>query len=166
MSMLPQGCLSEDGYIINQGMLREIPFGNYPSSKNGCGWIAVYNLMKALGNEKPYEEIMEALTPYTLFKGLLGTRMPGIKKYIRSQGYAMDTSFFKSSFEPLALGSQAGIIYYGTGKTYHFTAYQPTEEKTFRFFNSVYGRQNDILTMEQFIKRIKPPLTHIVAVRA
>ena len=26
--MLPQGCLSEDGYIINQGMLREIPFGN------------------------------------------------------------------------------------------------------------------------------------------
>ena len=51
MSMLPQGCLSEDGYIINQGMLREIPFGNYPSSKNGCGWIAVYNLMKALGNE-------------------------------------------------------------------------------------------------------------------
>lgn len=39
MSMLPQGCLSEDGYIINQGMLREIPFGNYPSSKMGAAGL-------------------------------------------------------------------------------------------------------------------------------
>lgn len=78
----------------------------------------------------------------------------------------MDTSFFKSYFEPLALGSQAGIIYYGTGKTYHFAAYRVTEKKNFRFFNSIYGRQYDVQTMDQFMKRIKTPLTHIVAVRA
>lgn len=163
--MLPESCLSEDGYIINQAMLRDIPFGKYPSSKNGCGWVAIYNLMKALGNEKPYEEIIGALTPYVLFRGLLGTRMPGLKKYIRSQGYAMDTSFFQTNFEKLASGSQAGIIYYGTGKTYHFAAYQNKEDSTYRFFNSVYGAKEDVVTMEQFTKRIKAPLTHIVAVR-
>lgn len=164
--MLPENCLSDDGYIVNQSLLRGIPFGKYPSSKNGCGWVAIYNLMKALGNEKPYEEIIEALVPYALFRGLLGTRMPGLKKYIRGQGYAMDTSFSKADFEKLASGSQAGIIYYGTGKTYHFTAYQNKGDGTYRFFNSVYGLKEDVITMEQFIKRIKAPLTHIVAVHA
>lgn len=163
--MLPESCLSDDGYIINQAMLRGIPFGKYPSSKNGCGWVAIYNLMKALGNEKPYEEIIQALAPYALFRGLLGTRMPGLKKYIRSQGYAMDTSFSKTSFDRLASRSQAGIIYYGSGKTYHFTAYRREENGTYRFFNSLYGVKEDVVTMEQFIKRIKAPLTHIVAVR-
>ena len=40
--------LSDDGYIIDQRRTKAISFGGCPSSKNGCGWIAAYNFLKAL----------------------------------------------------------------------------------------------------------------------
>ena len=40
--------LSDDGYIIDQRRTESISFGGCPSSKNGCGWIAAYNFLKAL----------------------------------------------------------------------------------------------------------------------
>lgn len=164
--MIPENALNEEGYIINQGLIKDVNFGKYPSSKNGCGWIALYNLMKILNNETPYKEIIEALTPYIWFKGLTGTRLNIIKKYIRNKGYAMDCSFCKSKYETLAEKSAGGIIYYGTGRSYHFTAFKTLPDGKYHFYNSLYGCKSDIITMSEFKeKRIKLPLTHIIAVK-
>lgn len=77
----------------------------------------------------------------------------------------MDTSFSKQ-LRAARLRLAGGYHILWDRKDISFYGVSAYGRKTFRFFNSVYGRQNDILTMEQFIKRIKTPLTHIVAVRA
>ena len=40
--------LSPDGYIIDQRQTDNINFGHTSSDRNGCGWIACYNFLKAL----------------------------------------------------------------------------------------------------------------------
>ena len=49
--------LSDDGYIIDQRQTESISFGGCPSSKNGCGWIAAYNFLKAL-DRTPNPEVL------------------------------------------------------------------------------------------------------------
>jgi len=40
---------SADGYIINQGVLRDIRYGARTSRETGCGWIACYNYLRCMG---------------------------------------------------------------------------------------------------------------------
>lgn len=52
---------SSDGYLIDQSKTGMLPYGNYDSSYNGCGWIAAYNALKAAGRTIPYETIRQEL---------------------------------------------------------------------------------------------------------
>ena len=50
MHLRPEA-LSADGFIIDQRKTDNIPFGAVTSDRNGCGWIACYNLLRALGRD-------------------------------------------------------------------------------------------------------------------
>ena len=60
--------LSDDGYIIDQRYTENIPFGGRPASRNGCGWIAAYNVLKALG-QSPDSELLRRQLERTLLPG-------------------------------------------------------------------------------------------------
>ena len=36
--------LTEDGYLKDQDYLKNFPYGRYPTSFNGCGWVAIYSM--------------------------------------------------------------------------------------------------------------------------
>lgn len=163
--MIDLRAFDNNGYIINQLFLNNIKCGSYPSSKNGCGWVAIFNIMKILNDEKPYTEILTDLTPYICFKGRLGIRLKTIEKYLTKHNYKFKKALFKSKFESLAKDSVGGIIYYGTATSYHYTTYKNLGNGNFHFLNSVYGRYDDIMTMQEFFeKRVKQPIMHLVAV--
>ena len=64
--------LSDDGYIIDQRQTEAISFGGCPSSKNGCGWIAAYNFLKALDRTPNPEVLLRRLERTLLPGGKLG----------------------------------------------------------------------------------------------
>lgn len=64
--------LSDDGYIIDQRQTESISFGGCPSSKNGCGWIAAYNFLKALDRTPNPEVLLRRLERTLLPGGKLG----------------------------------------------------------------------------------------------
>ena len=41
--------LTEDGYLKYQDYLKNFPYGRYPTSFNGCGWVAIFNVEHAIG---------------------------------------------------------------------------------------------------------------------
>ena len=64
--------LSDDGYIIDQRQTESISFGGCPSSKNGCGWIAAYNFLKALDRAPDPDVLLHRLERTLLPGGRLG----------------------------------------------------------------------------------------------
>lgn len=160
---IPQQALTEDGYIINQGLLQNIPYGRYDSKRCGCGWICIYNVMKALNKEKSVKQIIDFLTKYTLFNGALGTTMRGLKKYLKAHKIRYKMCMGKDNISRYAHITPCGIIYYCAGKTMHFVAYKRLEDNSFQFYNANYGVKDHVTTIEDFYKG-KPPITISLAV--
>ena len=79
-----------DELILNQ---TEIPkdrwrYGLRPSAKTGCGWIAVYNALIALGESPLPETIIEALEhQLPLIHGTFGTNVLGPAMLLKKWGY-------------------------------------------------------------------------------
>ena len=60
--------LTEDGYLKDQDYLKNFPYGRYPTSFNGCGWVAIYNVEHAIGQSIAAEavyEVMRKMLPMT-----------------------------------------------------------------------------------------------------
>ena len=46
---LPQQCRTEDGYLVRQSLMRDVPYGFFTAAKKGCGFLAVYNAVRYFG---------------------------------------------------------------------------------------------------------------------
>lgn len=151
--------LSSDGLIINQSKLKTIPYGKYTSDYNGCGWIATYNTMKLLGEKVEANEIIQHLNKYNVLDGKLGTNPFGIKKYFEGQNLDFRSSFLSKRLH--AKKNAIGIILYTDGKSAHYVAFQ-RENRKFHFYNDIYGKEDDVRTLEEFFHGKKVPLWYII----
>ena len=130
--------LSDDGYIIDQRQTESISFGGCPSSKNGCGWIAAYNFLKAL-DRTPNPEVLHEL---------------------RRQKVPLEFALRPFHAQELAQRNRAGIVLYRAGKTNHFAAFARQPDGTLRFFGAVPGYAHHNLSMAEFYwDYVKFPLT-------
>ncbi len=50
---------TSDGFIMDQAQFTDYPYGKFTSDWNGCGWIAVFNLMHARGMGVTPEQICQ-----------------------------------------------------------------------------------------------------------
>ena len=133
---------SEDGYIIDQNTLSDYPYHGTTSDVNGCGWVAAYNLLRALGQDPDFDSVrreMDAMfplpfpgpTPMRKLRTYLARFLP--LRYVPGQRQAL----------PAAAQSKAGILRYWEGHTPHFITFIRREDGRFRFLN-VSGAQKDI----------------------
>ena len=137
--------LSDDGYIIDQRQTESISFGGCPSSKNGCGWIAAYNFLKALDRTPDPEVLLRRLERTLLPGGKLGLNFFALVHELRRQK---------------AQRNRAGIVLYRAGKTNHFAAFARQPDGTLRFFGAVPGYAHHNLSMAEFYwDYVKFPLT-------
>lgn len=149
---LPQEAFSEDGYIADQDLCGAVRYGAWRSDRNGCGWIATYNLLRALGREKPVAEIVAALLRRSLFKGFLGTRTIVIYWYLKSLGIKTDAAMGRKNVAALTKTKQQGILFYRHKDGWHFVCFLPAAADRFRFINAWTGRQDPVLDMDAFFK--------------
>lgn len=156
--MLTSDSMSSDGLIINQSKLETIPYGKYTSDYNGCGWIATYNAMKMLGKKVEEKEIIQYLNKYNVLDGKLGTNPFGIKKYFEEQNLDFRSSFLSKKLQ--AKKDSVGILLYTDGKIAHYVAFK-RENRKFHFYNDVYGKEDDVRTLDEFFQGKKIPLWYI-----
>ena len=142
---------SRDGYITQQYRFSAYRYRKMPSSVNGCGWIAAYNLLHFLGTGADFNAVREQMD------ALIRLRVPGptpmrvIRRYLRGTG-AVYTAGKKNALAA-ARESRAGVLRYWEGREPHFITFLREPDGDFRFLN-VTGAQGDfILPMDEFFQK-------------
>lgn len=174
---------SRDGYLINQGKLTKNSYGSRSSRENGCGWIACYNFLKAMGKEQPPQEVARRMEHMLLWGGRVGSHPLAVWWYLHRQGYRFQVAFTCAGWErALACqrGRTAGIAAYWHGRGAHFAAFvreSGKEEENgdkenagkgeeLRFLNAVYGAENHRLSARVFYKKyVRFPLIFVLTAR-
>lgn len=144
---------SDDGYIIDQRFTGELQYGRYSSDYNGCGWIAAYNLMRALGRDATPEQVnsdMNAILPY---HGCRGTPVRTMAEYLGDAGVTLSQTRGVKRSLAAASACRAGIIRYLDEGVPHYVAFVRYEKDNFRFFNAVEGNVRHIMTMRGFFDK-------------
>lgn len=143
---------SSDGYIINQDYTAELPYGVYASSYNGCGWIAMFNLLKALGMEPDYGQVYREMCAILPYEGRMGTPVETMEQYLREKGIPYDYAEGKERVGEIAEAYAAGIFRYAEQGDPHYVAFRNEGGGRFRFFNADTSKEMHICSMERFFR--------------
>ena len=146
--------LSSDGYIINQDLVSDIPYGRLSSDINGCGWIAAYNFCKAMGrpqNELVLSRLLAAGSP---FNAALGTGPKRLKHFLQNMGFTLKTTTSHRKAVLLGQKARAGILlFFGAKINVHYVTLISCGDGRFRVLNAVYGQEDHYTTLDEFFEQ-------------
>ena len=120
-------------------------YGLRASSQVGCGWIAVYNALIALGESPLPETIISALErQLPLIHGNFGTNFLGPALLLKKWGYPVTLCSDVTKFDGLCRASDVAILFYywrkGIKLGAHFVALKATPDG-FRGYNTYTNSQ-------------------------
>lgn len=142
------------GFLINQGLTENLPFGRYASREKGCGWIAAYNLLKWSGREVSMAEIAGGLSGKDFSGKLFGQNPFSLRRWLSGCGMNMTIQITCwNHLEETMNETQSGILVYAHKRGAHYTMYEKTASGRFLFYNNEYGTDHLILTVAEFRKR-------------
>ncbi len=157
---LKSEALSPDGFIIDQRQTNNINFGHTSSERNGCGWIACYNFLKALDREPDPESLLWQLERTLLGNGTLGLNFFSLVHILKKQNLPLHFALRPFHAQMLSETAHAGIILYYNGKRNHFAAFRRESNGKLRFFGVVPGKAYHEASMAEFFwYYVKFPLT-------
>ena len=147
----PVDGFSHDGYITDQHCFSGYRYRRMPSSVNGCGWIAAYNLLHFLGTGVDFDAVRRGMD------ALIRPQIPGptpmrtMRKYLRRVGAEYTAG--KRKALAAAKTARAGILRYWEGREPHFIAFLRLPDGRFRFLNVSGGRGDFALPMDEFFQK-------------
>lgn len=144
--------LSKDDYIIAQYLMTTYPYGSVSSNYNGCGWIAAYNLVHGIGLNFPYMDVYEDMLRILPYKGMAGTPTRTLHKYLSSKQISYIKTRGKQAVLKHSKDCKSGIIRYMEGFEPHYVTFIKVDEDRFRYLNIKEGKEDIIMTMEEFLK--------------
>ena len=143
--------MSTDGYLIDQDYTQAYSYRGMSSAYNGCGWIASYNMLHALGSDMSYEQVHQEMD--SLFPIKIPGPTPGYKleKFLHRHVY-FHVSSGREKILKAASRCRAGILFYWEGKEPHYTTFvRIGQSDEFRFFNVTDGLEDCRYTMKGFL---------------
>ena len=166
MQLKPEA-LSSDGFIIDQRKTDNISFGAVTSDRNGCGWIACYNLLRALGRDPDPEAIVRRLEKTLLLRGYLGLHLFALLRELqRNQHLPLEFALRPFHAQQISQTASAGIVMYFAGRRNHFAAFRREENGNLRFFGAIPGLAGEVISMAEFYwNHVKFPLALTITVR-
>ena len=141
---------SADGYIVDQDCFHSLRYRTMPADINGCGWIAAFNLRKALGREADFREVLRELEGMHLWNVPGPTLMTVMRAYLARHVPEAREVVGREEALAAAAASCAGIFRYREKHEPHFVSYVRTEEGLFRFFNVADGLEDYTAAMAEF----------------
>ena len=143
---------SGDGYIIDQNALTDYPYRGMTSDVNGCGWVAAYNLRRAMGQDADFDDVRREMNAMFPLQIPGPTPMRKLRRYLKR--------YLRFRFVPgkraalaAAESSAAGILRYWEGRTPHFITFIRRPDGRYRFLNVSDGREDFIAPMDEFFRR-------------
>ena len=140
---------SPDGYIIDQDHLGDYEYRTIPSSDNGCGWIAVYNIRHFLGHAVPFEDVLHEMDVMHTLRIPGPTTMAVMRAYLQKYLPEMAEHSGRAAALEAARDSRCGILRYTEAGIPHFISFIRTGE-AFRFFNVNDGLEDYTANMDAF----------------
>ena len=120
-----------EGTISNQWDYEDYNYGFGNVGANGCGAVAIYNLLVLEGKNPNFASIIRSMDIYgTIFFGCLGTNPLGVFIYLKSCGYNVNISFNQSDFYNLSKQSKYSILSYWSLKGGHYQLMYGYNEST------------------------------------
>lgn len=157
----------EEGFIINQGMMKDIPFGWFDTKAKGCGWIAAYNLLKMLGKETEMARCAKELEKGAFLGELMGENYFKLFAWLKKQGLDVSMSFptNRSALKKIA-ASPCGIILYNHARGAHYVTYRNLGKGNIQIYNAVYGKRSHVMNSAEFIRQFSLfPVNSVIAVK-
>jgi len=142
---------THDGYILDQDCFPHLLYRGCTSNINGCGWIAAYNFLHALGFGIDFQTVHRDMDNYFPAKIPGPTPVKILRRYLRRWGRYPLTPGKRRSLAAAAQ-SRAGILRYWEEKIPHFVAFVRTDGELFRFFNVCDGGEELTLSMAEFFR--------------
>lgn len=142
---------SADGYLIDQDYTEEYKYGRFTSDFNGCGWIAMFNLLKAAGRQVKAEDVHRGLAEILPYAGLLGTPLNTMRRYLRQQNLLFAEIKGKHKISAAIADYSCGIFRFLRKKELHFVAFTRVDKERLRFFNVYDGKEDYICTIDEFL---------------
>lgn len=115
--------------------VKDLKYGFGTIGNNGCGAVAIYNIMSLENRKTPLPEIIKYLDAGQYVFGLLGTCPSRIVSYFRAQGFDCSLHKDKSEFERLAQESDYSIYIYAGFNGGHYNLLVPNGDGTFESIN-------------------------------
>ena len=141
---------SRDGFITDQDCFSSVRYRSIPASYNGCGWIAAYNLRRALGQEADWDQIRRELDGMHRVQAPGPTLMVVMRDYLLRYVPGIKETVGREKALSAAAASRAGIFRYREKKIPHFVSFCRLPDGRFRFFNVADGLEDCVMDMEQF----------------
>ncbi len=141
---------SADGYIVDQDCFHSLRYRTMPADINGCGWLAAFNLRKALGREADFREVLRELEGMHLWNVPGPTLMTVMRAYLRRYVPEAQETVGREAALAAAAASCAGIFRYREKREPHFVSYIRSGDGRFRFFNVADGEEDFTAAMEDF----------------
>lgn len=143
---------SHDGYIIDQNCFSDYPYRAMSSDINGCGWIAAFNLLRALGIEADFDAVRAEMDSMYSLRLPGPTTMRVMREYLERHVPGLVHSRGLESAILSAAASRAGILRYWESEVPHFVAFLRREDGMYRFFNVADGLEDHAAPMEEFMR--------------
>ena len=142
---------TEDGFLKDQDALTGITYRTISACHNGCGPIAAFDVQKYAGQEPDLEDVFRKMDRLHLLCLPGPTFVYVMRRYFRRTLPGFREITGKEPAIRAAEKSRMGVFRYHEQKVPHFVAYCRTEQG-FRFFNVSDGKEDVIMTMEDFAK--------------
>lgn len=150
--MIKERAMSPDGYVKDQDYTDDILYGVYPSSYNGCGWIASYNMLHALSLADNPEEQFARMVEILPYKGRRGTPFPTLWQFFRRAGLPVSRHYGTAQILLKYKDAPCGILRYAEEGVPHYITFVRTGPGRYRFFNVADGLEDFETDMETFIR--------------
>ncbi len=159
-----------DGLLHDQRgpSARQFRYGFFPSSHNGCGWIAAYNACRILGDDVKPAEIISDFERYgAILFGAFGTIPAALTHFFRKRGYRTDSSSKRDRFDEMAKNSTVSVLWYWHGKGAHFIAVEPDDDGFvgYNVFSNVKRPIRLGASVQEFLKNRNYHAPRLIAVK-
>lgn len=142
---------SPDGFICDQDCFEDYRYRTMQASINGCGPIAVYNILHALGRTPELSALLREMEALHRVQRPGPTTMRVMRVYLEKRLPAMREHPGRDAALAAAKGSRMGILRYSEDAIPHFVSFF-RQDAGFRFFNVNDGLEDYVCSMEMFFE--------------
>lgn len=123
-------------YSQSQTDVKDIPFGLLKTERNGCGWIAVYNVLEILGVHPGMNHVKKSCEKHLPIGGIFGMPKKRFIKSLSDLGVKTETA---KSFSEIKKAPCA-VIWYAkkSGKAHYIVCQYLPDKDIFRYFNPTF----------------------------